>query len=86
MAGHVVPIVQSLHKLHHLNRIKIVDRFGFLVITDGRVIAGEAQNISNPQHVRAHQIRLHRDPIAITTGQLHHGIVAYLIQQTADRK
>ena len=48
LPGHVLAVVQSLDELHHLDGIQIIYRLGFLVITDRRIIAREAQNIRIP--------------------------------------
>ena len=86
IAGHIVPVVEPLHELHDLNGIQVVDRLGLFMISDGWIVPGEAENIADAEHGRAHEIRLYPDPIPIAAGHLHDRIMAEFVEKSADRQ
>ena len=56
------------------------------MVPDGRVVAGQTEDISDAQQVRPQQIRLDRQPVPVPAGDLHHRIMAHLIEEPADRQ
>ncbi len=85
VAGIIAAAVQGLYEAHHLNGVEIIDRFGVLMAAHCWIVARQAKDITDSKHVGAHQIGLHRDPVPITAGQLHDGIMSHLVQQSTDR-
>jgi hypothetical protein len=56
------------------------------VVSDGRIVPGETQNILDAEHGGAHEVRLYPNPIPITAGHLHDRIMAEFIEKSADRE
>ena len=80
----VTPIMVFVHELHDLDGIQIIDWLRFVVISNGRIVPGEAQNILDAEHGGAHEIRLHRNTIPVTAGHLHDWIMAGFIEEAAE--
>ena len=56
--------------LHQLDRIDVEDVLGGGVVAKALVVAGQAQQVAHAQGIRAQQIALDRQPVAVAAGHL----------------
>ena len=48
------------------------------VVAEARRVAGQAEDVVDPQGVRSEQVALHRQPVAVATSHLDHGLQPFL--------
>ena len=64
----VEPAIELRGKVRQANRVDLEDRRRVGVVADPRRIAGYDQQVAHLHRVRAEQVRLHADHVAVTAG------------------
>src|SRR5450759_3504117 len=71
----------GVHPAHHLDQVDRieVEHFARLrLIAPAHVVAGEAHHVAHAERVRAEQVALHRDAVAVAASHLDHWLTAVL--------
>ena len=75
--------IEGFHLLQQLHRLKLIDRTCIRLIARPHRIAGETQQVADPQRMGPEQVGLKGDAIAIPAGHLQHRLQTRLKQQLA---
>jgi hypothetical protein len=78
--------VERRHLVQELDGFKFIHRPSLLLIPSTHWIAGETQQIANPQGMGTEQISLQGNPVAIPTGHLEHRFQPGIQQKPAQRQ
>ena len=73
-AGEVAAAAKGLRHRDQLGAVEVEDALGLRLVPGGHVITGQAADVLDPVHRRAHQVRLQREPVAVAAAELHDGL------------
>jgi hypothetical protein len=74
LAADVLAAIQFGRQIGETNRIDFIHGRRVRIVTDARRIAGDDQEIADSHRVRAEQIRLHADHVAVAAGVVQDGL------------
>ena len=79
IAADVQAVVQIVDDVGEADGVDVEDRGGVRVSAHARRIAGDADQVADPDGVRAEQFRLDPENVAVAAAEVHHGFDAGLL-------